>query len=73
MQMTSPLRQKEKLKSLLMKAKEDSEKVGLKLGIQKTKIMASFPIISLQIEKGKMEAVIDLSFLGLQNKCKQQL
>ena len=55
MQMTSPLRQKEKLKSLLMKAKEDSEKVGLKLNIQKTKIMASGPITSWQIDGETME------------------
>ena len=46
MQMTPPLWQKEKLKSLLMKVKKESEKVGLKLNIQKTKIMASGPIIS---------------------------
>ena len=55
-----------------MKVKEESEKASLKLNIQKIKIMASGPIISWQIEKGKMEAVIDLSFLGLQNQCKQQ-
>ena len=51
---------KEKLKSLLMKVKEGSEKVGLKLNIQKTKIMASGPIISWEIDGGTMETVTDL-------------
>ena len=50
----------EELKSLWMKVKEESEKVGLKLSIQKTKIMASGPIISWQIEGGKVEEVTDL-------------
>ena len=50
---------KEELKSLLMKMKEESEKVGLKLNIQKTKIMAFKPITSWQIDGGKMETVID--------------
>ena len=54
----------EELKSLLMKVKEESEKVGLKLNIQKTKIMASGPIISWQVEREKVEAVIDFIFLG---------
>ena len=54
----------EELKSLLMKVKEESEKVGLKLDIQKTKIMASSPIISWLIDGGKMEIVIDFIFLG---------
>ena len=54
----------EELKSLLMKVKEESEKVGLKLNIQKTKIMASGPIISLQIDGETMEAVSDFIFLG---------
>ena len=49
----------EELKSLLMKVKEESEKVGLKLNIKKTKIMASGPITSWQIDGGKMETVID--------------
>ena len=49
----------EKLKSLLMKVKEESEKAGLKLNIQKTKIMASSPITSWQIEGGKVETVSD--------------
>ena len=54
----------EELKSLLMKAKAESEKVGLKLNIQKTKIMASGPITSWQTEGGKVEAMIDFLFLG---------
>ena len=64
MQMTSPLWQKAKknfLKSLLMKVKEDSEKAGLNLNIQKTKIMASDPITSQQIDGETMETVTDLS------------
>ena len=55
---------KEELKSLLMKVKEESEKVGLKLNIQKTKIMASDPIISWQIDGKKMETVRDFIFGG---------
>ena len=54
----------EELKSLLMKVKEESEKVGLKLNIQKTKIMASGPITSWQIEREKVETVTDFIFLG---------
>ena len=54
----------EELKSLLMKVKEESEKVGLKLNIQKTKIMASVPITSWQIDGETMETVADLIFLG---------
>ena len=54
----------EGLKSLLISVKEKSEKVGLKLNIQKTKIMASSPIISWGIERGKLEAVTDFHFLG---------
>ena len=54
----------EDLKSLLMKVKEESEKVGLKLNIQKTKIMASSPITSWQIEGEKVETVTDFIFLG---------
>ena len=57
----------EELKSLLMKVKEESEKVGLKLNVQKTKIMASSPITSWQIEWEKVEVVTDSFFLGLQN------
>jgi len=52
------------LKSLLMKVKDESEKVGLKLNIQKTKIMASGPITSWQIDKETMETVRDFIFLG---------
>ena len=59
----------EELKSLLMKVKEESEKVGLKLNIQKTKTMASSPITSWQIDGEKMETVTDYYF-GLQNHCK---
>ena len=55
---------KEELKSLLMKVKQESEKVGLKLNIQKTKIMASGPITSWQIAGETMETVKDLIFLG---------
>ena len=54
----------EELKSLLMKVKEESEKVGLKLNIQKTKIMASVPITSWQIDGETMETVTDFIFLG---------
>ena len=54
----------EELKSLLMKVKQESEKVGLKLNIQKTKIMASGPIISWQIDGESVETVADFSFLG---------
>ena len=57
---------KEELKSLLMKVKVESEKVGLKLNIQKTKIMVSDPITSWQIGEGKVEAVTDFIFLGSQ-------
>ena len=60
----------EKLKSLLMKVKEESEKVGLKLKIQKTKIMASGPITSWQIDGETMETVRDFIFSGLQNHCR---
>ena len=52
------------LKSLLMKVKEESEKVGLKLNIQKTRIMASGPIISMQIDGETVETVADFIFLG---------
>ena len=56
--------QKEKLKSLLMRVKEESEKAGLKLNIQKTNIMASHPITSWQIDEETMETVTDFIFLG---------
>ena len=59
------------LKSLLMKVKEESEKGGLKLSIQKTKIMASSPITSWQIDGEKVEIVTDFVFGGLQNHCGQ--
>ena len=59
----------EELKSLLMKVKVESEKVGLKLNIQKTKIMASGPITSWQIDGGTVETVSDY-FWGLQNHCR---
>ena len=59
----------EELKSLLIKVKEESEKAGLKLNIKKTKIMASSPVISWQIDGETMETVTDY-FLGLQNHCK---
>ena len=59
----------EELKSLLRKVKEESEKAGLKLNIQKTKIMASGPITSWQIDGETTETVTDY-FLGLQNHCK---
>ena len=58
------------LKRLLMKVKEESEKVGLKLNIQKTKIMASGPIISWQIDGETVETVTDFIFLRLQNHCR---
>ena len=59
----------EDLKSLLMKVKEESEKVGLKLNIQKTKIMASGPITSWQINRETVETVADY-FYWLQNHCR---
>ena len=60
----------EELKSLLMKVKEKSEEVGLKLNIQKTKIMASCPIISWQIDGETMETVTEFILGGLQNHCR---
>ena len=59
----------EELKSLLMKVKEESEKAGLKLNIQKIKIMASSPIISWQIDGETVEIVTDFIMGGLQNHC----
>ena len=67
---TTLMAEREELKSLLMKVKEESEKVGLKLNIQKTKIMASGPIISWQIEGETMETVKDFILGGLQNHCR---
>ena len=60
----------EELKRLLMKVKEESEKVGLKLKIQKTKIMASGPITLWQIDGQTMEAMTRLYLFGLQNHCR---
>ena len=61
---------KEELKSHLMKEKEDSEKIGLKLNIQKTKIIASGPITSWKIDGETLETVRDFIFGGLQNHCR---
>ena len=60
----------EGLKSLLMKVKVESEKVGLKLNMQKTKIMASGPITSWQIDGETVETMTDFIFWGLQNHCR---
>ena len=60
----------EELKSLMIKVKEESEKIGLKLNIQKTKIMASRPITSWQIDGETVETVVDSIFGGLQNHCR---
>ena len=65
---TTLMAESEELKSVLMKVKEESGKVGLKLNIQKTKIMASSPITSWQIDG---ETVADFIFLGLQNHCRR--
>ena len=61
---TAPMAESEELKSLLMKVKEESEKVGLKLNIQKAKIMASGPITSWEIDGETMETLTDFIFLG---------
>ena len=66
---TTLVAESEELKSLLMKVKEESEKTGLKLNIQETKIMASSPITLWQIDGETMETVTDY-FLGLQNHCR---
>ena len=60
----------EELKSLLMKVKEEIEKVGFKLNIQKTKIMASGPITSWEIDGETVESLSDFMFGGLQNHCR---
>ena len=60
----------EELKSLMMKVKEESEKIGLKLNIQKTKIMASGPITSWEIDGETVETMSDFIFGGLQNHCR---
>ena len=67
---TTLMAESEELKNLLMKVKEESEKVGLKLNIQKTKIMASGPIISWQIDGETVETVSDFILGGLQNHCR---
>ena len=65
-QVTTLMAEDEELKSLLRKVKEETEKVGLKFNIQKTKTMASSPITAWQIEEGKEEAVTDFIFLSSQ-------
>ena len=67
---TTLVAESEELNSLLMKVKEESEKVGLKLNIQKTKIMASGPIILRQIDGEIVKTVTDFIFGGLQNHCR---
>ena len=67
---TTLMAESEELKSLLMKVKEESEKVGLKLNIQKMKIMASAPITSWQRDGETVETVSDFIFGGLQNHCR---
>ena len=67
---TTFMAESEELKSLLMKVKEESEKVGLKLNIQKTKIMASGPTTSWEIDGEIVETVADFIFGGLQNHCR---
>ena len=67
---TTLMAESEELKSLLMKVKEESEKVGLKLNIQKIKIMVSGPIPSWQIDGETVEIVADFIFEGLQNHCR---
>ena len=67
---TTLMAESEELKSLLMKVKNESEITGLKLNIQKTKIMASGPITSGQIDGETMEIVTDFYFGGLQNHCR---
>ena len=70
MQMASLIAESEELNSLLMKMKEEHEKVGLKHNSQKTKIMASGPITSWQIDEETMETVTDFIFGGLQSHCR---
>ena len=67
---TTLMAESEELKSLLMRVKEESKKVGLKLNIQETKIMASSPITSWQMDGETMETVRDFYFGGLQNHCR---
>ena len=68
---TTLMAESEELKSLLMKVQEESEKVGLKLNIQKTKIMESGPTTSWQIDKAKTETARDFILGGLQNHCRR--
>ena len=67
---TTLMAESEELKRLLMKVKEESEKVGLKLNVHKTKIMALGPITSWQIDEEAMETVTDFILGGLQNHCR---
>ena len=67
---TTLMAESKELKSLLMKVKEERETAGLKLNIQKTKIMASSPITSWQMDGETVEAVSDFIFWGLQNHCR---
>ena len=67
---TTLMAESEELKSLLIKVKEESEKVGLKLNIQKTKIIASGPITSWEIDGETVETVSDFIFLGSKNHCR---
>ena len=67
---TTLMAESEELKSLLMKVKDESEKVGLKFNIQKTEIMESGPIISWQIDGETVETVTDFILGGLQNHCR---
>ena len=67
---TTLMAESKELKSLLMKVKEESEKVGLKLNIQKTKIIASDPITSWEIDGERVETVSDFILGGLQNHCR---
>ena len=70
---TTLMAETEELKNLLMKVKEESEKVSLKLNIQKTKIMASGPITSWEIDGETVETVSDFIFGGFQNHCRWRL
>ena len=67
---TTLMAESEELKSLLMKVKEESEKAGLKLNIQKTKIMASGPVTSWQIDGETVETATDFYLFGLPNHCR---
>ena len=67
---TTLMAESDELRRLLMKVKEESEKVGLKPNIQKTEIIASSPITSWQVDNEIMETVRDFNFFGLQNHCR---